>query len=288
MRRSQDGFRLFALEAAKSFWPFSAKGLWRGHTAMVPSRLSGQSHKCQRALGQMGQWPSASRVGRTCVSRCIVSLSLASGWTSARLGSVGRDSEGPEASLGASRARTSRAGAAPSPAGLSYLAHPANSKFDIRTSVCRTTASRTTQDNRTEQDQCQTSAAKAVSKVSTTSAEPKAAQTCTDRVTSDRPSISTANLASQLALPETKSGGMMLEATASCSHAGLCFCLLSISAVDRTSSTIFFCMFLRLLLFGCPLFARFLIPSQVKPVTVKRQRKRGRLKPDTTVAYDST
>jgi hypothetical protein len=35
-----------------------------------------------------------------------------------------------------------------------------------------------------------------------------------------------------------------------------------------------------LLLFGCPLFARFLIPSQVKPVAVKRHRKRVRLKTD--------
>ena len=80
----------------------------------------------------------------------------------------------------------------------------------------------------------------------------------------------------------------MLEATTSCSLAGLCFCLLAISAVDLTSSTIFCCTFLPLLLFGCPLFARFLIPSQVKPVAVKRHRKRGRLKTDTTVAYECT
>jgi hypothetical protein len=38
-----------------------------------------------------------------------------------------------------------------------------------------------------------------------------------------------------------------------------------------------------LLLFGCPLFARFLIPSQVKPVAVKRHRKRVRLKTDALV-----
>ena len=40
------------------------------------------------------------------------------------------------------------------------------------------------------------------------------------------------------------------------------------------------------MLFGCPLFARFLIPSQAKPVAVKRHRKRVRLKTD-AVANDS-
>ena len=79
----------------------------------------------------------------------------------------------------------------------------------------------------------------------------------------------------------------MLDAT-SCSLAGLCFCLLAISAAALTSSTIFCCIFqvLPLLLFGCPLFARFKFPSQAKPVAVKRHRKRGRLKTD-TVANDN-
>ena len=79
----------------------------------------------------------------------------------------------------------------------------------------------------------------------------------------------------------------MLDAT-SCSLAGLCFCLLAISAAALTSSTIFCCIFqvLPLLLFGCPLFPRFLFPSQAKPVAVKRHRKRGRLKTD-TVANDN-
>jgi hypothetical protein len=40
-----------------------------------------------------------------------------------------------------------------------------------------------------------------------------------------------------------------------------------------------------LLLFGCPLFARFLIPSQVKPVAVKRHRKRVRLKTDAPACH---
>jgi hypothetical protein len=44
--------------------------------------------------------------------------------------------------------------------------------------------------------------------------------------------------------------------------------------------------FLPLLLFGCPLFARFLFTSQAKPVAMKQHRKRGRLKTD-TVANDS-
>ncbi len=77
---------------------------------------------------------------------------------------------------------------------------------------------------------------------------------------------------SQQARPVTNSGGMMLDATTSCSLAareGLCICLLAISFVDLTSSTFFFCTFLPLLLFGCPLFARFLFPGQVKPVVVK-------------------
>ena len=72
----------------------------------------------------------------------------------------------------------------------------------------------------------------------------------------------------------------MLEATR-WSLTGLCFCLLAISAGALPSSTIFCCTFLPLLLFGCPLFARFLFPSQAKPVAVKRHRKRGRLKTDT-------
>ena len=72
----------------------------------------------------------------------------------------------------------------------------------------------------------------------------------------------------------------MLDATR-CSLAGLCFCLLAISAAALPSSTIFCCTFLPLLLVGCPLFARFLFPSQAKPVAVKRHRKRGRLKTDT-------
>jgi hypothetical protein len=91
---------------------------------------------------------------------------------------------------------------------------------------------------------------------------------------------------SQRARPETKSGGIMLEATISCSLAGLCSCLLAISAVDLTPSTIFCCTFLPLLLFGCPLFDRFLISSQVKSIAVKRHRKCGRLKMDTAVAYE--
>jgi len=67
----------------------------------------------------------------------------------------------------------------------------------------------------------------------------------------------------------------MLDAT-SC-LAGLCFCLLAISAA-APPSTIFCRSFLPLLLFGFPLFARFLIPSQAKPVAVKRHKKRARLK----------
>ena len=90
---------------------------------------------------------------------------------------------------------------------------------------------------------------------------------------------------SQRALPETKSGETMLDATR-CSLAGLCLCLLAISASAFPSSTVFCCASLPLLLHGCPFFARFLIPSQAKPVAVKRHRKRVRLKTD-TVANDS-
>ena len=68
----------------------------------------------------------------------------------------------------------------------------------------------------------------------------------------------------------------MLDATTSC-LAGLCFCLLAISAA-APPSTIFCRSFLPLLLFGFPLFARFLIPSLAKPVAMKRHKKRGRLK----------
>jgi hypothetical protein len=74
----------------------------------------------------------------------------------------------------------------------------------------------------------------------------------------------------------------MLEATR-CSLAGLCLCLLAISASALPSSTVFCCASLPLLLYGYPLFARFLIPSQAKPVAVKRHRKRVRLKTDTLV-----
>jgi hypothetical protein len=77
----------------------------------------------------------------------------------------------------------------------------------------------------------------------------------------------------------------MLDATR-CSLAGLCLCLLAISAAAVPSSTVFCCAFLPLLLFGYPLFARLIIPSQAKPVAVKRHRKRVRLKTD-TVANDS-
>ena len=57
------------------------------------------------------------------------------------------------------------------------------------------------------------------------------------------------NPLSQRALPETKSGEqIMLEAT-SCSFAGLCFCLLAISAAAVPSITIFCCTVLPLLLF---------------------------------------
>ncbi len=77
----------------------------------------------------------------------------------------------------------------------------------------------------------------------------------------------------------------MLEALR-CSLAGLCFCLLVISAAALSSSSIFRCTFLPLPLFGCPLSARFFIPSQAKPVAVKRHRRRVRLKTD-TVANDS-
>jgi hypothetical protein len=73
----------------------------------------------------------------------------------------------------------------------------------------------------------------------------------------------------------------MLEAT-SCSIAGLCFCLLAISAAALPST--FFCRsFLPLLLFGGTLFSRFFIPPHAKPVAVKRHRKRGRLKTETAV-----
>ena len=73
----------------------------------------------------------------------------------------------------------------------------------------------------------------------------------------------------------------MLEAT-SCSFAGLCFCLLAISAAALPST--FFCRsFLPLLLFGCTLFSRFFIPPQAKPVAEKQHRKRGRLKTETAV-----
>ncbi len=102
----------------------------------------------------------------------------------------------------------------------------------------------------------------------------------------------------------------MLDATSRCSLAGLCFCLLAISAAALTSSTthklallksqkrqgscevgrdIIYHVLLLLsatLAIGCPLFSRLLIPSQAKPVTVKRHRRRGRLRPD-TVANDS-
>ena len=78
------------------------------------------------------------------------------------------------------------------------------------------------------------------------------------------------NPPSQQARPETKSGESMLEATRSCSLAGLCFCLLAISAATLTSFTIFCCTFLPLLLLGCSLSARFLFPSQTKPVAGKQ------------------
>ena len=74
----------------------------------------------------------------------------------------------------------------------------------------------------------------------------------------------------------------MLEATR-CSLAGLCLCLVAISASALPSSTVFCCASLPLLLYGYPLFARFLSPSQAKPVAVKRHRKRVRLKTDTVV-----
>jgi hypothetical protein len=73
----------------------------------------------------------------------------------------------------------------------------------------------------------------------------------------------------------------MLNTTLRYFLAGLCFCLIAISAAALTSSTIFCCTFLALLLFGYLLFARLLISSQAKPVAVKRHRKRGRLKSDT-------
>jgi hypothetical protein len=112
------------------------------------------------------RWASASEisVGQTGVSRDIVTRGSVSWWTSARFGRVGR--AGPEASLGASRARlvTSRAGAVPSSACLCHLAHPANFKFDVPTSV-----------NRFKQIN--------------TSAKLKATQTYTNRASSYRPSI---------------------------------------------------------------------------------------------------
>jgi hypothetical protein len=48
------------------------------------------------------------------------------------------------------------------------------------------------------------------------------------------------NPPSQQARPETKSGESMLEATRSCSLAGLCFCLLAISAASACHSYIFY------------------------------------------------
>jgi hypothetical protein len=92
---------------------------------------------------------------------------------------------------------------------------------------------------------------------------------------------------SQQVRREIKSSEIMLEATRSCSLAGLYFCLLIISAVDLTSSSIFCWAFLPLLLFGCLLIFRFLISSQPKPAAMKGHKKRGRLKTGTTVAYDS-
>ena len=77
----------------------------------------------------------------------------------------------------------------------------------------------------------------------------------------------------------------MLDATR-CSLAGLFLCLLAISAAALPSFTVFCFAFLPLMLFGCLLFARLIIPSQAKPVAVKRHRKRVRLKTD-TVANDS-
>jgi hypothetical protein len=58
--------------------------------------------------------------------------------------------------------------------------------------------------------------------------------------------------------------------------------LLAISAAAIPSSTIFYCTFVLLLLFGCSLFARsLLLPSQAKPVVaVKQHRKHRRLKTD--------
>jgi hypothetical protein len=88
----------------------------------------------------------------------------------------------------------------------------------------------------------------------------------------------------QQARPDTKLGGTMLNTTLRYFLAGLCFCLIAISAAALTSSTIFCCTFLALLLFGYLLFARLLISSQAKPVAVKRHRKRGRLKSDTAVS----
>ena len=92
------------------------------------------------------------------------------------------------------------------------------------------------------------------------------------------------NPPSQRALPGAESATMLVVTEASL--VGLCFCLLAFSAAAPPSSTIFCCTFLPLLLFGCPLIARFLIPSQAKPVAVKRHRKRVRLKTD-RVANDS-
>ena len=84
------------------------------------------------------------------------------------------------------------------------------------------------------------------------------------------------------AQPEPKSCGEMAGATLHWSLAGLCFCLLALSAAAIPSSTIFYCTFVPLLLFGCSLFARsLLLPSQAKPVVaVKQHRKHGRLKAD--------
>ncbi len=74
----------------------------------------------------------------------------------------------------------------------------------------------------------------------------------------------------------------MAGATWQWSLAGLCICFLAISAAAIPSSTIFYCTFVPLLLFGCSLFARsLLLASQARPVVAgKQHRKHGQLKMD--------
>jgi hypothetical protein len=104
-------------------------------------------------------------------------------------------------------------------------------KFDVRTSVNRTT-------------------------VGNTRAKPKATQTCTNRVSSERPRISRAK-----SLRVSRPGQRLIPE----------------SAVDLTPSTIFCCTFLPLLLFGFPCSILNSFTSQARRSETTDKLKRTQL-----------